>query len=156
MNRYEQLRHDVLSRVADFGQENRETFERSRVALDAFAAVAAAAAEMKRADLEGISQQFVLVRPKAELRRDLTESLDRFERQRGESVTWLRSLEKQPSVDWSQSHTSTFGTMAAGDMLASWLAHDMLHLRQIAKRLYELAEVRAGGYSSAYAGPWGA
>jgi hypothetical protein len=89
--------------------------------------------------------------------RDLAESLERFERQRRESVAWLRSLENQnPPPDWSKSHTSKFGTMAAGDMLASWLAHDMLHLRQIAKRLYELGEIRAGGYSSAYAGSWGA
>lgn len=86
--------------------------------------------------------------------RELAESLERFERQRRESIKWLRSLEGQ-KPNWSQSHTSRFGTMAAGDMLAAWLAHDMLHLRQIAKRLYELAEVRAGGYSSAYAGPWG-
>ena len=86
--------------------------------------------------------------------RDLAESLQRFERQRRESVTWLRSLGASP--DWSQVHESKFGTMAAGDMLASWLAHDMLHLRQIAKRVYELAELRAGGYSSAYAGTWGA
>jgi hypothetical protein len=114
--------------------------------------------------------------------RDLAQSLERFERQRRESIKWLRSLDSGKAspvareaappvggpastraaasggdgIDWSQSHTSKFGTMAAGDMLASWLAHDMLHLRQIAKRLHELAEIRAGGYSSAYAGPWGA
>ncbi len=89
--------------------------------------------------------------------RDLAESLDRFAARRAERVAWLRSLESaSPPPDWSQTHTSKFGTMAAGEMLASWLAHDMLHLRQVAKRLYELAEVRAGGYSSAYAGGWGA
>ena len=89
--------------------------------------------------------------------RDLAESLERFAQRRAESVQWLRSLEQSKTPpDWSQTHTSPFGTMAAGEMLAAWLAHDMLHLRQIAKRLYELAEVRAGGYSSAYAGPWGA
>lgn len=88
---------------------------------------------------------------------DLQESLERFARQRAESVQWLRALERSTSPpDFSITKHDPRGTMAAGDMLASWLAHDMLHLRQIAKRLYELAEIRAGGYSPAYAGPWGA
>jgi hypothetical protein len=88
--------------------------------------------------------------------RDLAESLERFARQRTQSVTWLRSLERtSPPPDFSITKHDPRGSMSAGDMLASWLAHDMLHLRQVAKRLYELAEIRAGGYSGAYAGPWG-
>jgi hypothetical protein len=88
--------------------------------------------------------------------RDLPESLDRFVRQREQNVAWLRSLEgSSPPPDFSITKHDPRGSMAAGDMLAAWLAHDMLHLRQVAKRLYELAAVRTGGYDPAYAGPWG-
>ena len=88
--------------------------------------------------------------------RDLAESLERFARQREQNVAWLRTLaDTSPPPDFSITKHDPRGSMAAGDMLAAWLAHDMLHLRQVAKRLYELAEIRAGGYSGAYAGPWG-
>jgi hypothetical protein len=40
--------------------------------------------------------------------------------------------------------------------MASWAAHDALHLRQIAKRLYELTARDAGRYSAGYAGARGA
>ena len=34
------------------------------------------------------------------------------------------------------------------------VAHDYLHLRQISKRMYQLAERDAGDYSIRYAGEW--
>ena len=40
------------------------------------------------------------------------------------------------------------------DLLTSWAAHDALHLRQIAKRLFQLAERDGGEYNSRYAGEW--
>ena len=42
----------------------------------------------------------------------------------------------------------------AGDLLAAWSAHDALHLRQISKRLYQIAQRDAGSYSVQYAGEW--
>jgi hypothetical protein len=39
-------------------------------------------------------------------------------------------------------------------LLASWAAHDALHLRQIARRLHGLAARDAGPYGVAYAGEW--
>ena len=47
------------------------------------------------------------------------------------------------------------GGLSAGDLLASWAAHDWLHLRQIAKRRHELTARDAGKFSIAYAGRWG-
>ncbi len=44
--------------------------------------------------------------------------------------------------------------MHAGTLFASWLAHDALHLRQIAKRMYELAVRDAGSFDTKYAGDW--
>ncbi|NUP91044.1 MAG: DinB family protein, partial [Candidatus Sumerlaeia bacterium] len=44
------------------------------------------------------------------------------------------------------------GPLRAGDLLAAWAAHDALHLRQIAKRLLDLARRDAGGFKTDYAG----
>lgn len=82
----------------------------------------------------------------------LVEVLARFCTYRQSSVAWLRSLE---SPDWNQTHQHPkFGPFRAGDILAAWAAHDTLHLRQISKRLYQLAARDAGEYSVRYAGEW--
>lgn len=84
--------------------------------------------------------------------RELAAELARFERERSASVAWLGGL-VQP--DWHRAHDHPrLGVIRAGDLLAAWSAHDALHLRQIAKRLYELAQRDAGGYSADYAGAW--
>jgi hypothetical protein len=85
--------------------------------------------------------------------RDLGDSLSAFERERGYSLAWLRGL---GAPDWDAAYEHLIlGPVTAGDLLSSWAAHDQLHLRQIAKRLYELAEGYAGPYSTRYAGPLG-
>lgn len=84
--------------------------------------------------------------------RDLAETLTLFEQERAQSVVWLRSLR---SVDWSIAYMHPkVGPVRAGELMASWAAHDALHLRQISKRLYELAARDTPGISTAYAGPW--
>ena len=83
---------------------------------------------------------------------DLAEQLDRFASLRGERVAWLRAL---ASPDWDATHRHPRGsTFRAGDLLAAWAAHDALHLRQIAKRLYELADRDTGDFEVDYAGGW--
>ncbi len=85
--------------------------------------------------------------------RDLLKEVGRFEAERAESLVWLRSLD---APDWSRAHDHPrFGPIAAGDLLVSWAAHDMLHLRQIAKRRFELVGSRAPEFSTRYAGEWG-
>lgn len=87
------------------------------------------------------------------LERDLTAMLTYFQSERKATVAWLRSLDK---VDWTIAHIHPkFGPIAAGDLIAAWAAHDALHLRQIAKRLYELAGGDAPEFSTRYAGDWG-
>lgn len=82
----------------------------------------------------------------------LADVVARFVQLREQSLQWLRSLE-QP--DWNRMHEHPqFGPFRAGDILAAWVAHDYLHLRQISKRLYELAARDAGEYSVRYAGTW--
>lgn len=83
---------------------------------------------------------------------DLQSSVQEFVRLRAESVDWLRQLE---NPDWQQAYDHPrFGPFRAGDLLSSWVAHDHLHLRQIAKRLYQLGVRDAGEFSTRYAGEW--
>jgi hypothetical protein len=84
--------------------------------------------------------------------RDLMESVSRFVSVRGESLQWLRWLR---GPDWSlEHHHPRFGSISAGELLGAWVAHDCLHMRQIAKRLYELCERDALPHPVRYAGEW--
>ena len=61
--------------------------------------------------------------------RDLEESLTDFKKERAKSLKWLRSLK---SSNWNQERRHPrFGSIKAGDLLASWVAHDLFHIRQI-------------------------
>lgn len=84
--------------------------------------------------------------------------LERFEEARASCLDWLRSLvpptaEGEP--DWSlrldQPETTA---SSAGDLLASWAAHDLLHLRQITRRRFELVQRAAAPHDTRYAGAW--
>ncbi len=83
---------------------------------------------------------------------DLDEAVGRFVSARCESVKWLHDL-REP--DWSITHhQKMLGDLRGGDLLAAWVAHDALHLRRIAKRLFQLTGRDAGEYGTAYAGSW--
>lgn len=91
-------------------------------------------------------------RERAYNERDLDESLGRFRRERAESLSWLRSLE---TPAWESAHAHpTLGVLRAGDLLAAWCAHDTLHLRQIARRLYQLTIRDTAQFDVSYAGAW--
>ncbi len=81
----------------------------------------------------------------------LSEQVQRFVSLRRESINWLRDL-KNPN--WSNTFVHPKGEISAGDLLASWAAHDALHLRQIAKRLFQMTQRDADEYSTSYAGSW--
>jgi hypothetical protein len=84
--------------------------------------------------------------------RDLDDVAQKWIAERRTSVLWLRGM---TNVDWSRSHPHPkAGQLSAGDLLTAWAAHDALHLRQIAKRLFQLAERNGGECSARYAGEW--
>lgn len=86
------------------------------------------------------------------LSRSLGGELERFAAEREKSVRWLGSLRE---AAWENTYQHPKGwKIRAGDLLASWSAHDALHLRQMSKRIHEMAERDAAGFSSAYAGEW--
>ncbi len=83
---------------------------------------------------------------------DPRHALERFTAARAANVEWLTSL---TAVNWLQAvEHPRLGSLRAGDLLASWAAHDLLHLRQITKRLYESAGAAAGEFDTGYAGAW--
>jgi hypothetical protein len=87
-------------------------------------------------------------------KQDLAVTTERFVRERQASGQWLRSLS---AFDGDIAHVHPkFGAISAGQLLASWVAHDALHLRQIAKRLHQLAAEHGRPFDTAYAGDWSA
>ncbi len=83
---------------------------------------------------------------------EFARTLDRFISERTDSVQWLTSL-REPN--WNQTHKHPkLGAISAGQLLASWAAHDSLHLRQLVKRRYELTLRDAGEFTTEYAGEW--
>ena len=84
--------------------------------------------------------------------RELDASFARFRAERGRSVAWLRGL---GTADLERTHHHpSIGPMRAGDLLASWLAHDLIHVRQITRLHYRWLEARAAPYRTEYAGPF--
>jgi DinB superfamily len=84
--------------------------------------------------------------------RDLPTTVKGFVDEREASIAWLRSLE---TPDWTKAYIHPkVGPVAAGELLAAWSAHDALHLRQISKRIHNLAGRDGEPYSLRYAGEW--
>lgn len=82
---------------------------------------------------------------------DLTTTLERFLTARAESIQWLRGLH-QP--DWNATYTAPFGVIRAGDLLAAWVAHDLLHLRQLVELHWACLAQDVVPYQTIYAGEW--
>lgn len=82
--------------------------------------------------------------------RDPKESLARFRAERAATLAYLRGLVR-PEWDRAKVHPSG-RPLHAGELLASWPAHDARHLEQIAKRLHGLAARDAAPWSVEYAG----
>ena len=83
--------------------------------------------------------------------RDLEQSLDSFLRARRESLIWLKGL---PSPDWHTVYAAPFAEITAGDMLASWVAHDLLHTRQLVELHWAYTTAQVRPHSVDYAGSW--
>ena len=82
---------------------------------------------------------------------DPAEILGKWLQERQASLEWLRSLN---TPDWQSAEQAPWGALHAGDMLASWAAHDLLHLRRLVELRYANHNLQAQPYSPAYAGDW--
>jgi hypothetical protein len=84
--------------------------------------------------------------------RDLAQSLADFKRERAESLRWLKTLTRP---DWNSTHEHPPARrMTAGEMLAAWVIHDHLHLRQLNELHWQYLASQTEAVSTAYAGGW--
>ncbi len=82
--------------------------------------------------------------------RELVTSLGAFLEERQASLEWLDSLD---SPDWERGEEAPWGgVFHAGDMLAAWVFHGELHMRQLIRLRQDITTARAQPYSVAYAG----
>lgn len=73
-----------------------------------------------------------------------------FAAERADSCRWLETLsldDLRPSVEHPVA-----GTMRAGDFIAAWRLHDLLHLRQFARAMAVNTARRLGDWKTRYAG----
>jgi DinB superfamily len=84
--------------------------------------------------------------------RELRESLERFCKEREYSISWLLSVQ-DPDLGQMCSHKSLQG-LRAGDLLVSWVAHDLLHLRQLIELRWQYLGTTSSPFRFDYAGEW--
>jgi len=79
------------------------------------------------------------------------EAEEKFVAERKQSLEWLRGLSKP---NWETTYTSQYGSVSAGEMFASWIAHDNLHIRQLVELRQSRVERITKPYDIQYAGDW--
>lgn len=77
--------------------------------------------------------------------------LGSFLREREASLAWLQEL---ADPDWEATYAAPWGPIRAGDLLAAWVAHDLLHLRQLVELQWAYIGEQVAPYSTRYAGVW--
>jgi uncharacterized damage-inducible protein DinB len=82
---------------------------------------------------------------------DFLEMQTKFFEERKKSLDWLID---QSDADWDVTYTSKFGSVPAGEMFASWIAHDNLHIRQLVELKRFQIEKITQSYGIGYAGDW--
>jgi hypothetical protein len=85
--------------------------------------------------------------------RDLDESIENFLMERRATIAWLKGL---GSPDWNLSYPhprAPGGAVHAGDLLAGWVAHDFLHIRQLGRIHWEYLTLISAPYHTGYGGP---
>ena len=82
---------------------------------------------------------------------DFRDIKERFFAERGKSLDWLKGLE---NANWDAAHSASFGRVTAGDMFASWVAHDNLAIRQLTELRRSRLERICEPWNIEYAGEW--
>jgi hypothetical protein len=83
--------------------------------------------------------------------RDLAQSLMGFLTERAISLRWLRSL---GSANWDAAKDDSGRQTRAGDLLAAWAMHDILHMRQLVELQRAWLLTASEPYDWHYAGEW--
>lgn len=75
-----------------------------------------------------------------------------FMDERAQSLEWLAGLH---DANWDAAYTHpTLGEFTAASMLCAWAAHDLLHLRQIERILFQHLRAASLPDRTDYAGKW--
>jgi hypothetical protein len=83
---------------------------------------------------------------------DFQEMQDKFFAERQISLQWIKGL---ADTDWDTTYTSPkYGSVTAGEMFCSWVAHDNLHIRQLVELRRARMEKITQPYPIEYAGEW--
>ena len=92
------------------------------------------------------------VKTREYMKQDYNTVLQRFLAERIHSIDWLHSLE---NVNWDNEYNhSIIGKFTGKQILANWLAHDILHIRQINRMNYQYLREMVGNINLEYAGVW--
>lgn len=82
---------------------------------------------------------------------DFITMLTSFAEERKKTIAWLNTLQ---NVNWENTyHHPKIGPMSAKYIIANWLAHDYLHIRQILKLKYDYLKF-SSEQNLSYAGDW--
>ena len=91
------------------------------------------------------------VKTRKYIEQNYEEVLKKFLNERNRSIEWLNSLH---DPQWKNVYVHPeFGPMSAEFFLANWLAHDLLHFRQIITLQYNYTKYKTG-INLEYAGTW--
>ncbi len=82
---------------------------------------------------------------------DFEKSRTELTAERVRSLEWLQGLAE---ADWSTSFNTGQFEVSAGDMLASWVAHDNLHIRQLVELRRQYILKISIPFQVDYAGEW--
>jgi hypothetical protein len=82
---------------------------------------------------------------------DVTAAWQAWENEREQSTTWLRG---RVNPDWQSPCKFSWGQLTAADMAASWMAHDVLHMRQLVELRYAWLVNQMQPHDVEYAGEW--
>lgn len=84
-------------------------------------------------------------------KQNFAEMQEKFFGEREQSFAWLKGLR---NPDWEKAYTTPYRTISAGEMLACWVAHDNLHIRQLVELRRLRLENITNPYNLEYAGDW--
>jgi hypothetical protein len=82
---------------------------------------------------------------------NFNEMTGKFFGERKRSLEWLKGL---ADADWETLYEANWGSLKAGEMFASWVAHDNLHIRQLVELRRLFVERITKPYDIQYAGDW--
>jgi hypothetical protein len=91
------------------------------------------------------------VAQRAHNEREPSELLIAFRHERQGSLAWLACVQQ---ADWERAHEHpVLGPLRAGDLLAAWAAHDLLHLQQLMRLRLAALAAQMTPYHLRYAAP---